>query len=191
MIAMTRKSPWPPDYAAALLEFEGLIPPEPPEAPGKRRGRPKVLDNEQLGRLLKALSEINSHNKALQSGSSIAAALKRKADYADWSVRTLRRYVKSALDWEIDLLKRLPAGHPDLWNELLGISAPKGAMTAKVLREKAFELLRHQLQSTNCWPKNSNCWPAELPHVLKVPPSNITCLQAHAATAVGVLPTIW
>ena len=79
MIAMTRKSPWPPDYASALLEFAGLIPPEPLEAPGKRRGRPKVLDNERLGRLLKAVSEINSHNKALQQWAEYSERSEKEA----------------------------------------------------------------------------------------------------------------
>jgi hypothetical protein len=145
-MAMTPKSPWRPDYASALLEIAKLIPPEPPEAPRKRRGRPKALSNERLGRLLKAVSEINSHNKTLRSGPSIAAALKKRPEYADWSERTLRRYVKSVLDWAMDILKIIPADRPDLWKELLGISPPQGVATAKVLREKAFELLRHELR---------------------------------------------
>ena len=145
-MAMTPKSPWRPDYASALLEIAKLIPPEPPEATVKRRGRPKALSNERLGRLLKAVSEINSHNKTLRSGPSIAAALKKRPEYADWSERTLRRYVKSVLDWAMDILKIIPADRPDLWKELLGISPPQGVATAKVLREKAFELLRHKLR---------------------------------------------
>jgi hypothetical protein len=48
------------------------------------------------------------------------------------------------LDWELHLLKTTPT---DRWDELFGISPPpQGATTKEVLREKAFELLRHQLQ---------------------------------------------
>jgi hypothetical protein len=52
------------------------------------------------------------------------------------SERTLRRRVKSVLDWEMGLLKKLPT---DLWKELLGISPSQGATTEKALREKALD----------------------------------------------------
>jgi len=151
VIAMTRKPPLGPDYsrvAAWLLEFAGQepTPPEPPETPGKRRGRRKALSNERLGAFLKAVAEIHSNNKNLRSGPSIAHALKKRPEYAALSERTLRRHVKSMLDWLMSILKMVPADRPDLWDELLGISPPQGATTARVLREKAFELLRHELR---------------------------------------------
>ena len=156
---MTRKPPLGPDYsriAAWLLEFAELTPPEPPEAPRKRptppappdtprkrRGRPKVLSNNRLGPYLKAVAEIHSKNEAL-SVSRIAAALRKRPEYAALTERTLRRRVESVLNWEIDLLKKIPT---DRWKELLGISPlPQGATTKKALREKALELLRHQLR---------------------------------------------
>ena len=95
---------------------------------------------------MKAVAEIHSKNKTLRSEQSIAHALKKRPEYAAMSERTLRRYVKSVLDWAINILKIIPADRPDLWKELLGISPPQGVATAKVLREKAFELLRHKLR---------------------------------------------
>jgi hypothetical protein len=145
---MTRES-WRPDYsglAAALLEFAELAPPEPPAAPGKRRGRPKALSNERLGRFLKAVAETHTKNEAL-SVSRIAAALRKRPEYAPLSERTLRRRVTNTLDWLVGILNMIPADHPDRWEELLGTSPPpQGATTKKALREKAFELLRRQLR---------------------------------------------
>jgi hypothetical protein len=63
--------------------------------------------------------------------------------YASVSERTFRRYVKTALDWELGNLKRIPRR---CWQQILGISPPGGVITEKVLREKAFELLRHHLR---------------------------------------------
>jgi hypothetical protein len=156
---MTRKPPSGPDWTPVsrrLLEFAELIPPEPPETPRKRptppeppetprkrRGRPKVLSKNRLGPYLKAVAEIHSKNKTLRSEQSIAHALKKKPKFAALSERTLRRRVKSVLDWEMDLLKEIPT---DLWKEVLGISPLQGATTEKALGEKAFELLRHQLR---------------------------------------------
>jgi hypothetical protein len=144
----------PSNLAAGLLKFlEPERAPEPrrkrgrpksaPE-PRRKRGRPKAHGNGQkLGRLLKAVAEIHSKNKTRRGGLSIARALKKKPEYAALSERTLRRRVKCVLDWEMNLLKRIPT---DLWEELLGISPPQGATTEKALGEKAFELLRHQLR---------------------------------------------
>ena len=133
----------PPNLAAELLKFVEPTRSEPQGAPGRKRGRPKALSNQPLGRFLKAVAEIHSKNKTLRSGSSIAVVLKKRTEYAAYSERTLRRYVKNSLDWEINLLKTIPAGH---WKEFLGISPPQGAITKKVLSEKAFELLRSQLR---------------------------------------------
>ena len=131
----------PPNLAAALLKF--LEPEEAPE-PRRKRGRPKAhSDSQKLGRLLKAVAEIHSNNKALHSERSIAHALKKKSEYDNMRDRTLRRRVKDVLDWEMGLLKMTPT---DRWKELLGISPPRGTTTEKALREKAFELLRHQLR---------------------------------------------
>jgi hypothetical protein len=74
---------------------------------------------------LKAVAEIHSKNKTLRSEQSIAHALKKRPEYAAMSERTLRRRVKSVLDWEMGLLKKLPT---DLWKELLGISPSQGAV---------------------------------------------------------------
>jgi hypothetical protein len=166
VIAMTRKPPWRlEDYgavlAAGLLEFVESTPPEPPEAPdrkrgwpkappeppeapNKRRGRPKALSKKKArGAFLKAVAEIHSNNKNLRSGKSIAHALKKRPEYAELSERTLRRHVRSMLDWLMSILKEIPADRPDLWDKVLGISPPTSARTAK---EKAFELLRHELR---------------------------------------------
>jgi hypothetical protein len=133
----------PLDLAAELLKFVEPTRSEPPGVSGSKRGRPKALNNQRLGRLLKAVAQIHSKNKALRSASRIAAALKKRTEYAACSERTLRRYVKNAIDYEIGLLKAIPADH---WKEFLGISPPQGAITKKVLGEKAFELLRYQLR---------------------------------------------
>jgi energy-coupling factor transporter ATP-binding protein EcfA2 len=156
---MTRKSAWEAYVAALtaeLLEFAELAPPEPPktprarptppaapETPRKRRGRPNVLSNNRLGPYLKAAAEIHSKNKTLRCQQSIARALKKRPEYAALSERTLRRRVKCVLNWEIGLLKTTPT---DSWKELLGISPPQGVTTEKALRDKAFELIRHQLR---------------------------------------------
>jgi hypothetical protein len=156
---MTRKSAWEAYVAALtaeLLEFAELAPPEPPktprarptppaapETPRKRRGRPNVLSNNRLGPYLKAVAEIHSKNKTLRCQQSIARALKKRPEYAALSERTLRRRVKCVLNWEIGLLKTTPT---DSWKELLGISPPQGVTTEKALRDKAFELIRHQLR---------------------------------------------
>jgi hypothetical protein len=131
----------PSNLAAELLKY--LEPEEVPE-PRRKRGRPKAHDDSQkLSRLLKAVAEIHSNNKALRSERSIAHALKKRSEYKNMSDRTLRRCVKHVLDWEMGLLKMTPTVR---WRELLGISQPQGAMTEKALGEKAFELLRHQLR---------------------------------------------
>jgi len=131
----------PHDLAAELLKF---VPSEPASEPRRQRGRPRALSNsQQLGRILKAVAQIHSKNKTLRSSQSIAAALKKRAEYASVSERTLRRYVKTALDWELGNLKRIPRR---CWQQILGISPPGGVITEKVLREKAFELLRHHLR---------------------------------------------
>jgi hypothetical protein len=133
----------PLDLAAELLKFVEPTRSEPQGASGSKRGRPKALNNERLGRLLKAVAQIHSKNKALRSASRIAAALKKRTEYAACSERTLRRYVKNVIHYEIGLLKMVP---PDYWKEDLGISPPQNAITKKVLHEKAFELLRYQLR---------------------------------------------
>lgn len=139
--ARSAMSALPSNLAAGLLKF--LEPKRAPE-PRRKRGRPKAHGNGQkLGRLLKAVAEIHSKNEALRGGPSIARALKKKPEYAALSERTLRRRVKCVVDWEMDLLKRTPT---NLWEELLGISAPQGATTEKALGKRAFELLRHQLR---------------------------------------------
>jgi hypothetical protein len=122
---------------------------EPERGPGlpeprRKRGRPKALNNQRLGRLLKAVAEIHSKNKMLRN-SNIAAALKKRTEYATFSQRTLRRYVAKALRWELGNLKITP---PPYWQEILGILPPPygSVLTKKVLRDKAFELLRHHLR---------------------------------------------
>jgi hypothetical protein len=151
---MIRKPPLGPDWSpvsAWLLEFASLAPPEPSETPHarpkpleppcKRRGR---RSNDRVGPHWKAVAEILSKNKTLRSGSSIARALKMRPEYAAMSERTLRRCAKNVFDRGIDILKKIPA---DLWKERLGISPPpQGAMTEKVFREKAIELLRYDLR---------------------------------------------
>ncbi len=93
---------------------------------------------------MKAVAEISSRNKNLLSELSITDRLRKRPEYAKLSERTLRRHVKSTLDWVVGILKTIPM---DLWEETLGISPlPQGATTTKALREKALEMLRRKLQ---------------------------------------------
>jgi hypothetical protein len=160
---MIRKPPLGPDWtpvSARLLELANLASPEPRvaapreqraaapaerrTAPGKRRGRPKAVRDKRLGQCLKAVAEISSRNKNLGSELSITDRLRKRPEYARLSERTLRRYVKSTLDWAMGILEAIPM---DLWEEMLGISPlPQGATTTKALRAKALEMLRHKLQ---------------------------------------------
>jgi len=133
----------PRNLAAELLKYVEPTRSEPQRDSGSKRGRPEALNNQRLGQLLKAVAQTHSKNKELRSGSSIAARLKKRSEYAEYSERTLRRYVKRTIDYEIDLLKVVPADH---WKKYLGISPLRGAITKKMLREKAFELLRYQLR---------------------------------------------
>ena len=132
------------DYAGLLIRRFGLsdIPhlPDPPDPqpqlpPPKRRGRPKEPVD---GQFLKAIAEIISKNTKLWSSNSIAKRMKHR----DLRERQLRRKVKEYIDRQTDLLGRTPL---ELWDKLLGI-APPPKLTRKLLREKAFEHLRHQLR---------------------------------------------
>jgi hypothetical protein len=160
---MIRKPPSGPDWtpvSAWLLEFANLAsaepraaappepraaaPPEPRAAPIKRRGRPKALRDKRLGQCLEAVAEISSRNKNLLSELSITDRLRKRPEYAELSERTVRRRVRSTLDWVVGILKTIPM---DLWEEMLGISPlPQGTTTTKALREKALEFLRYKLR---------------------------------------------
>jgi hypothetical protein len=138
---MARKAPWTPNYTEALGPFL-----EP--RPIKRHRRPKKLVRRELGRLLHAIAIINTKNRKCTSAHHIAQVLKRgqvlKQGYDDYpriSERQLRRNVTEALAWEVRMLKSTPFAR---WQELFGIDSP-ASLTPKLLREKAFELLRHEL----------------------------------------------
>jgi hypothetical protein len=143
---MARK-PWKPNYnyVEALREF---LDPQPI----KRRGRSKKLVKQELGQLLKAIAEINSKNRYFANPHVIAQRLKLQyADYQHLSERQLRRDVKAAIDWEVRILKRTPLAR---WEELLGIEPPEN-LTPNLLREKAFEYLRHELRRHQLMAKNT------------------------------------
>jgi hypothetical protein len=93
---------------------------------------------------LEAVAEISSRNKNLLSELSITDRLRKRPEYAELSERTVRRRVRSTLDWVVGILKTIPM---DLWEEMLGISPlPQGMTTTKALREKALEFLRYKLR---------------------------------------------
>jgi len=122
-----------PNYAAELLKFI-----EPLPAP--KRGRREGLRLGLVTQFLNAVAETLSKNKTLRSASSIADRLKRRPEYVSVSQRTLRRYVDELIDLEMRRLKMTPLGS---WKEHFGIFPPRDKLNEKVLREKAFELLRH------------------------------------------------
>ena len=140
-----KRAPWTPNYTEALRPF---LDPQPI----KRRGRSKKLVKQELGQLLKAIAEINSKNRYFANPHVVAQRLKlRHPDYQHLSERQLRRDVKAAIDWVIRQLKETPLAR---WEELLGIEPPEH-LTPKLLREKAFELLWHELRRHQLMAKNT------------------------------------
>jgi hypothetical protein len=134
-------------YATALLNL--LAKSEAAEKRPRRRTREKALytgkvtDLEKiaLGNLLREIAEISTRNTLLNR-SDFANLLKKRPKYKHLSLRTLRRYVTYAIEWETNLLQRTP---PDLWLELFGIDPPS-EMTKRALFEKSLEFLRTYLR---------------------------------------------
>jgi hypothetical protein len=134
-------------YATALLNLFAKS--EAAEKWPRRRTRQKALytgkvtDPEKiaLGNLLREIAEISTRNTSLNR-SDLANLLKKRPKYKHLSLRTLRRYVTYAIDWEINLLQRTP---PELWLELYGIDPPP-EMTKHALFEKSLEFLRTYLR---------------------------------------------
>ena len=134
-------------YATALHNL--LAKSEAAEKRPRRRTREKALstgkvtdpDKIALGNLLREIAEISTRNTSLNR-SGFANLLKRRPKYRHLSLRTLRRYVTYAIDWEIDLLRQTP---PRLWLEFFYIDPPP-AMTKRAVFEKSLEFLRTYLR---------------------------------------------
>jgi hypothetical protein len=90
--------------------------------------------------LLIDIGEISIKNGKLDSCSAIAKKLiSTKQEYKNIPLRTMRRHVTVAIDWQIERLKNVP---PHLWQERFGIEPPL-EMTKQVLRKKTLERLRY------------------------------------------------
>jgi hypothetical protein len=89
------------------------------------------------GSLLEDIGKISIKNRKLDSCNAIAANLILQQDYKGIPLRTMRRYVTTAIDSRIRALKKFPPGY---WQEI-GIEQPS-EMTKRTLVKKALEDLR-------------------------------------------------